>query len=555
MKEKIVLLNSGGFDSVCLAHEVRDKYEYSEVYNLFFDYGQKTVNKEKECSRKVSDKLGFTHIEISIPPFTWSHCALTDGSSGDQYINQRNLVFLSYAISFAESIGSDTILVAFIKPGDSDQYYTDTSPVFVEAMNSIANPLGINIEAPFIYKDKYELFPTARYYGINRDDFFSCNISEEPCGECGDCVGIEDMYNTYINPFITEDIFLDTLEFTDDFIKSAHKDKVTTAKLYINDTCQFSCKHCFIGNKPKCFPEPLLTVEEWCYLIERLKEEGITHIDFFGKEPLYNDKVFFLMSKCDDLGITYSIVTNGVNIKKYIYPLSVYKPQVVMSVETLDNTNYRNTGKFIKENISLLLSHNIPVSITLDLSYSNFKGLKKLVYNLYSLGIRSIYVKPIRPFGEHEEELMNLILSSKDLIIALKKLSECSSKFEDLEITYSLSQMELQRIYSDHKEDFDETVGWCLSNRIPYYEGVILECELFCNRFRDAVCVTPDGRLLGCASEYCCDEPELSYNLRNISVHEAIELGKENMKDFYSTKHCVGCYFNKFYKKTGKIFQ
>lgn len=555
MKEKIVLLNSGGFDSVCLAHETKAKYPEAEVHSLFFDYGQKTVETERKCSMKVAEKLGFTPVGMCIPSFTWSHCALTDGSSDDPYINQRNLIFLSYAISYAESIGAHLILVAFIKPEDGTQYYSDTSPQFVERINTITNTLGIVVEAPFIHRDKYELFHIARYHGINRDDFISCSLSEEPCGECSDCKCIEDMYTNYIDPHVTEDIFLDTLEFTPEFIESAYEDKVTTAKVYVNDKCQFSCKHCFIGTKPKNLSEHL-SLDEWDEFIKQLSEYGVEHIDFFGKEPLYDDRVFFLMDICRKFNITYTVVTNGVNIKKYIRELELFKPEVVLSVENLGKTQYRNSGKFIEDNIKLLLSRGVPVSITIDLSYSNFNGLKKLVSKLYKLGVKNIYVKPIRPFGEYEEELMNKVLKSIDLVYALDDLVDCASKFEDLEITYSLSQMDLQRMYKDCNAEFNDTVGYCLANRVPYYEGVILECELFCNRFRDAIAITPDGKMLGCASEYGCDDPEVTYDLRKISVEEAISAGKEQMRNnFYPNNTCVGCYFNKFYIETGKIFQ
>lgn len=556
MKEKIVLLNSGGFDSVCLAYEIRAKYPEAEIHSLFFDYGQKTVNTERRCSNDVAEKLGFTHREMTIPSFSWSHCALTDGSSDDQYINQRNLIFLSYAISYAESIGAHLILVAFIKPDEGIQYYSDTSPEFVDKINMITNTLGIEVEAPFIDFTKHGLLMSiARFHGIKRNDFISCSLSEEPCGECSDCKCIEDMYTNYIDPHRTEDIFLSNLDFTPEFIESANDDEIRTAKVYVNDKCQFSCKHCFIGCKPKNLSEHL-TLNEWDEVIKQLSENGVNHIDFFGKEPLYDDKVFFLMDTCKKLNITYSVVTNGVNVKEYIRELEAYKPEVVLSVENLGSTKYRNSGKFIEDNIKLLLLSGVPVSITVDLSYSNFKGLKKLITKLYKLGVRKVYVKPIRPFGEHEEELMTKVLKSEDLIYALEDLADCTEKFEDLEITYSLAQMDLHRMSKDCSEEFNETIGYCLVNRIDDYHGVFLECELFCNRFRKSIAITPDGKVLGCASEYGCDDPEVTYDLRKMSVTSAIQCGKEQMRnDFYPNTNCVGCYFNKHYIEIGKIFQ
>ena len=43
---KIVTLNSGGFDSVVLAHYLRAQYPEAEIHCLFFDYGQRSKNLE-----------------------------------------------------------------------------------------------------------------------------------------------------------------------------------------------------------------------------------------------------------------------------------------------------------------------------------------------------------------------------------------------------------------------------------------------------------------------------------------------------------------------------
>ena len=54
---RLLCLCSGGFDSVVLLHNIRDNFPEAEIHTLFFDYGQGTAKYERECSKKVSEKL------------------------------------------------------------------------------------------------------------------------------------------------------------------------------------------------------------------------------------------------------------------------------------------------------------------------------------------------------------------------------------------------------------------------------------------------------------------------------------------------------------------
>ena len=68
--EKIVALNSGGFDSIVMLHRLRDKYPTTPIYTLFFNYGQFTVTEEYRCAKKWVDKDENSHIltiEVQLP--------------------------------------------------------------------------------------------------------------------------------------------------------------------------------------------------------------------------------------------------------------------------------------------------------------------------------------------------------------------------------------------------------------------------------------------------------------------------------------------------------
>lgn len=545
---KIVVLNSGGFDSVVLSHQVRNFNVDKEIHNLFFDYGQLNVNAERECSKNCADKLGFIYKEVTIPKFTWSNSVLSGGEEESQYIPSRNVILISYALSYAEAIGADEIYCAFINP--ECEYYKDTSPLFLEKINELSRIFGIKVLAPFIQYYKGGLLKSlARAYGIAREEVHSCNFGDEPCNVCSDCVAMDEIFND-VDAKLADDIFIDSnFEITEDFIESVKQSKVTTAKLYINNACQFSCSHCFIGKHKLLSTQ--LTIEEWCKVIEDLHNCGITNIDFFGKEPLFDAKIFTLLEKCKSLGVNYSLITNGVNVEKYIERLDYYKPKVTLSVESLGDTDYRDTGKFLVNTIKLLLSRGIPMSVSIDLTNKNAGQIAKIIKNLYDIGVRDFYVKPLRPFGDAEEYLMENLISTKAMFKCMKQLQKLNDKLK-VNIMVSLAMMDAERFYQDDPEGFDEYFGKAIVYRLDYVKGITIEVELYCHRFKEMISITPEGYVLGCASEYCTDYSNYM-NVKEHSVEECISKGKESLnEDSYSS---VGCHFCKLYKKEGKIFQ
>ena len=404
--------------------------------------------------------------------------------------------------------------------------------------------------APFIDCYKGGLLKSlARLHGVYRDEVHSCNYGDEPCGKCSDCEALNEIFEDMENK-LADDILIDNgFNITDDFIESVKVSKVKTAKLYINNSCQFSCSHCFIGKK-RLSSTPLST-DEWCKVIEDLVEQGITNIDFFGKEPLFNDKVFSFLDKCKSLNVNYSLITNGVNVEKYIQLLDFYKPTMALSVETLEETEYRDTGKFIGDTIGLLVSKEIPVSVSIDLSNSNAGQLADIIKNIYNMGVREFYIKPLRPFGDSEHYLMDNLITPESMFECMRQLQELNKELKT-HIMVSLAMMDVERFYQHDPEEFYRYFGYTIQNRIDYIKGIFIDLELYCHRFKEIISITPDGYVLGCASEYCTDYSHYM-NVRENTIEECIKCGKESLNE--ESFKGVGCYFCKEYRKDSQLFE
>lgn len=205
MKKAVVLL-SGGLDSTTALYLAKD--QGFEVYSVCFDYGQRH-KKEFLYAENIARKAGVKqHILIKTNMNTWGGSALTDPNmdipEGDEkrenipvtYVPARNMIFLSYAASYAESIGAQDIFIGVSQVDYSG--YVDCRQEFILAMENAIN-MGtvcaveqgkkIKINAPFMYMTKSEEIKLGMKLGVDYKETWTCYKGEElPCGECDSCL-------------------------------------------------------------------------------------------------------------------------------------------------------------------------------------------------------------------------------------------------------------------------------------------------------------------------------------------------------------------------------
>lgn len=190
-KENIVVLNSGGFDSVVLMNTLRGCFPDDTIHSIHFHYGARNEAQQQKCVDKVCKKVNAENIVIDLPKFTWTKGEFYNKGykKETQYVEYRNLVFLSYAISYAESIGAKYIYIALV----GGCMYEDDNLQFVRDLEKTISMSGIKIEAPFLDYNKEELVGFALDADLKEDDFFSCDDPKDdgtPCGKCSDCKDI-----------------------------------------------------------------------------------------------------------------------------------------------------------------------------------------------------------------------------------------------------------------------------------------------------------------------------------------------------------------------------
>ncbi|MBR6928334.1 MAG: 7-cyano-7-deazaguanine synthase QueC, partial [Methanobrevibacter sp.] len=201
--KKAISVFSGGLDCTVATCVYDNDYE---IHAITFNYGQKAFAQELKASRKICEKMGWAHEVIDLP---WlsdiSNSSLNtddnipevseddlddlDKSSetaSNVWVPARNTVFTSIALSYAESIGAEIIIVGW--NNEEGLTFPDNSEEFLNEFNElikVGSPDKIRIEAPAINLNKEELVELGVKVGAPMKLSYSCYKGEdEPCGVC-----------------------------------------------------------------------------------------------------------------------------------------------------------------------------------------------------------------------------------------------------------------------------------------------------------------------------------------------------------------------------------
>ncbi len=198
-----VVIVSGGMDSVTLLHYMV-KQEKRNPAVMTFQYGQKH-SREIECAKAQVTLLGIkAHmmVDLRATQAIFGTSALVNETTaipdvqavaGDNqpatYVPNRNMLFLAYAVAYAESLKADRV---YYGAQAHDLYgYWDTTPEFLERLNSVYalnRKEAVKIEAPFVNYSKADVLRTGLELGVDYAQTWSCYAGGEvACGRCPTC--------------------------------------------------------------------------------------------------------------------------------------------------------------------------------------------------------------------------------------------------------------------------------------------------------------------------------------------------------------------------------
>jgi 7-cyano-7-deazaguanine synthase len=209
-KKSAVVLLSGGLDSATVAAIASS--EGFAVNALSFSYGQRHSFELKAAQRVARSLNVDQHRVAKIDLRAFGGSALTDdievpkGRTSDEmehgipitYVPARNTIFLSFALAWAEVLGSQDIFIGVNALDYSG--YPDCRPEFIHAYELVANlatKAGVEgrqkltIHAPLMHLSKAQIIKKGIELGVDYSLTSSCYdpaSDGRPCGQCDSCL-------------------------------------------------------------------------------------------------------------------------------------------------------------------------------------------------------------------------------------------------------------------------------------------------------------------------------------------------------------------------------
>ena len=204
MSKALVIL-SGGMDSTVLLHYVKKTLNYDEIYAITYNYGQR-IAREIDCAksqalicnvkehkiinmdffRDISKMSALTNTDLKIPK------AKDDIGNAQplSYVPFRNLLLLTTAAGWAESVGAEHLFYGAVQTDDFSGYWDCTS-LFLNKVNDV---YGLNrknqiqVKAPFMQFSKEQVIKTGIELEVDFRHTHTCYEGTDPaCGECVSC--------------------------------------------------------------------------------------------------------------------------------------------------------------------------------------------------------------------------------------------------------------------------------------------------------------------------------------------------------------------------------
>jgi 7-cyano-7-deazaguanine synthase len=208
---RTVLLLSGGVDSLTAGAVARA--HGAEIYALSFDY-QQVNRKELESAAWAAISLGAREhhvMKLGLGLGTFGRSTLLSQSSkkveskgkapivsgGDLgiYVPARNTVLLACALSYAEMIEAQSIVVgaSCVAMGAKPSRYKDCHPEFYLAFQDLAHLAvqlreEVQIFCPLMYLNKKETIGYGLSQNLDYSQTWTCYTDgENHCGQCSAC--------------------------------------------------------------------------------------------------------------------------------------------------------------------------------------------------------------------------------------------------------------------------------------------------------------------------------------------------------------------------------
>lgn len=189
----MIVMLSGGFDSVTLLHYALERYDRKDILAITIDYNQKN-RKELKAAMLYCHRLGVKHRVLDFKCYSKlvpTTAGTVRGCEAELYrIPFKNLLFMGLVFCVAKEEGHNVIELGVLK---DDQAYEDCTLEYWDKLESMSE--GIKINLPFRHMSKEDLSFVSRKLKVDHTFSTSCYYENEEGCECPSCRMRETMIN------------------------------------------------------------------------------------------------------------------------------------------------------------------------------------------------------------------------------------------------------------------------------------------------------------------------------------------------------------------------
>ena len=198
--------------------------------------------------------------------------------------------------------------------------------------------------------------------------------------------------------------------------------KIETVNFHLENNCNYKCKYCY-ATFSKISKSEKLTLDDSFMLIQKLKDAGVTKINFAGGEPFLNKNLGDLVRASSEIGMITSIISNG-SLIKYDW-LEKYGKYLDVIGISLDSHNPNTLMKLGRGN-----GKQIPTILNLFKWLENFNNCKnKKILKKINTVVTSL---------NYQEDMSSFIINAGvkrwKIMQVLKIEGENDNEFDSLKI-------------------------------------------------------------------------------------------------------------------------
>lgn len=285
------------------------------------------------------------------------------------------------------------------------------------------------------------------------------------------------------------------------YIKNKHlkenncfaKNPKNTSLVYLifSYACNLQCPYCFEMGKNRAFQMDDSTLNNTLEYIERLSGKSKVVLTFYGGEPLLemnSEKMMRVIDRfMDNKNIRIRFITNGVNIHKFIDMFMLIRDRLDKFVITVDGTreihdkrrifeNSQGTFDMIMNNISMISVLGYPVSVRLNVDYSNYNCQEELLQLLNNMCINKENIEIEYHRIEDKSNSDFVPVTYLDCFRLYQKAKQIS-KFK---VKYSVPLLVALENVKEHENGFADLCNTCCSmnrNYVIDLDGAVYSCN------------------------------------------------------------------------------